>query len=193
MFWHCIGSANTFQCCGIMWSLKNDTAIWHIVLHEKYDMVSCQTQLTIIAFHVAIHFNAFAALTFMLQFLDVLEHLSRRQPTPSVSVLPLHTLNKITLFWTTKNPNPSIQYTMHKYTESVRRYMRKGLEAFKKITLFCLERSISVRLMPVYINRVLAFVFCCMDIKHFKPQYIFRLVPGIQFTIRCDNPSYPSL
>ena len=78
--------------------------------------------------------------------------------------------------------------------------MRKGLAtstlkmydfAWRTFAFFCF----SVHLMPkpVHINSVCAFIWYCMDVRHFKPTYIRGLVAGIQFNARCHNPSFPSL
>ena len=78
--------------------------------------------------------------------------------------------------------------------------MRKGLAAstikcydfaWNIFSMFCL--SVSVPLKPVSINTVCAFICYCMDVRHFKPQYIRGLIAGIQFNVRCFDPSFPSL
>ncbi len=46
---------------------------------------------------------------------------------------------------------------------------------------------------PVLIKTICAFIAYCTDACHLKPQYIRSLLAGIQFSIRCSDPSFPSL
>ena len=78
--------------------------------------------------------------------------------------------------------------------------MRKGLAvstlktydfAWCTFALFCV--SIGVPLKPVLLTSVCAFICYCTDTRHFKPQYTRGLLAGIQFNIRCYDPSFPSL
>lgn len=78
--------------------------------------------------------------------------------------------------------------------------MRKGLTASTVKTydfawctfaFFCV--TINVPLKPVSINSICAFICYCHDTRHFKLQYIRGLLAGIQFNIRCYDPSFSSL
>ena len=84
--------------------------------------------------------------------------------------------------------------------QSAKSYMRKGLAAstvasydfaWKSFAFFCL--SINVPLLPVHYSTVCAFICFCKDVKHLSCAYIRGLIAGIQFNVRCIDPSFPSL
>ncbi|KAJ4921975.1 hypothetical protein JOQ06_027791 [Pogonophryne albipinna] len=78
--------------------------------------------------------------------------------------------------------------------------MRKGLAAstlrtydfaWRTFAFFCV--SVGISLKPVLIPTVCAFMCYCATVRHLKPQYIRGLLAGVQFNIRCFDPSFPSL
>lgn len=78
--------------------------------------------------------------------------------------------------------------------------MRKGLAAstirtydFAWFTFATFCASLNLPLKPVLIKSVCAFITYCTDVRHFKPQYIRGLLAGVQFNVRCYDPSFPSL
>ena len=84
--------------------------------------------------------------------------------------------------------------------ESARLYMRQGLAsstitsydfAWKTFAFFCM--SVSLPLLPVHISTVCAFICFCKDVKNWSLPYIRSLLAGVQFNVRCYDPSFPSL
>jgi len=57
--------------------------------------------------------------------------------------------------------------------------------------LFCV--SLGMPLKPDLINTVCAFICYCIDERQFKPAFIRSLGAGVEFNIKCYDPSYPSL
>ncbi len=78
--------------------------------------------------------------------------------------------------------------------------MRKGLAAstlksydFAWLTFASFCASVHIPLKPVLIKTICAFIAYFTDVRRLKPQYIRSLLAGIQFNVRCSDPSFPSL
>ena len=78
--------------------------------------------------------------------------------------------------------------------------MREGLAAstlktydfaWHTFSLFCVIICVPPR--PVLIKSICAFICYCTDTRNFKVQYTRGLIAGIQFHIKCYDPSFPSL
>ena len=61
------------------------------------------------------------------------------------------------------------------------------------ILLGVLSISIDIPLKLVLVNSICAFICYCTDTRQFKSQYTHRSLAGIQFNLRCYDPSFPSL
>lgn len=87
-----------------------------------------------------------------------------------------------------------------RYIESAKAFMRKCFAsstvkshdfAWSSFAMRCV--CTGTPLKHDSINTACAFICYCMDARHFKPHYICGLLSGIQFSIRCYDPSFPSL
>lgn len=94
------------------------------------------------------------------------------------------------------NRSPSLSPLL----ESAARYMCQGLSkstlnsykfSWSVYSKFCAATNIS--LFPVSCNSVCAFIVHCFDVLHFKPSYIRSLLAGVQFHLRCLDPSLLSV
>lgn len=64
---------------------------------------------------------------------------------------------------------------------------------FAWVTVAIFSVSIDIPLKPVHTDTACTSICYCIDAHHSKPQFICGLLTGIQFNVRCFDPSSPSL